>query len=430
MTVPLNTVRALTCPNCGGTIALRAAGNTVSIICEHCGTTLDATSPDLAPIAQATTAMQRPEIALGTRGTLRGVQWEVVGYLERTDHYVNWSEYLLFNPYQGYAFLVDDERRFSLGVLLTQLPGYTGGSITVDDVGYTRFGSRYDAWVTFVVGEFYWRVAVQEQVQITDFVRPGTMLSCEENAEERTWTQLTLLDFGEAEAALSIPKRRKSYGGTPAPHEPSPYGNLMKEALIIGVVAAFTLIVIMFMGGGRTELASATLDVALNGTQATRVIGPIDLPGRTTAIRIAARADGIDNSWIELDYSLVNRATQESFDAYATAERYHGVTDGESWREGDATPGVQLSSIPAGQYDLVVEATGHVWSSTTVTTPDSGWGETPAVPVTIDVARGGIFIGNLLLTLFALLCWPVILVLRHIGFETRRLAPVAEEDDE
>lgn len=429
MSAPVATVRALTCPNCGGTIALRAAGNTVSIICEHCGTTLDATSPDLAPIAQAQAAMQRPEIPLGTRGTLRGVQWEVVGYLERSDSDVTWAEYLLFNPYEGYAFLVDDGRRFSLGVLMTQLPGNTGGSITVDGLGYTRFGSRYGTWVKFVVGEFYWRVAVGEHVQITDFVRPGTMLSCEENDEERTWTQLTLLDFGEAEAAFGIPKRRKSYGGTPAPHEPSPYGNLMKEALIIGLVAAFTLIVIMVMGSGRTELASAALDVPLNGTQTTRVVGPIDVPGRTTAIRIAARADRIDNSWIDLDYSLVNRATQESFDAYATAEQYRGVTDGESWREGDTTPGVQLSSIPAGQYDLVVEATGHLWSSTTVAVADSGWGETRTVPVTIAVARGGIFVGNFFLALLVLLLWPAIIVLLHIGFEARRLAPVTEDDE-
>ena len=428
MTAPLNTVRALTCPNCGGTIALRAAGNTVSIICEHCGTTLDATSPDLAPIAQAQAAMQRPEIALGTRGSLRGVQWEVVGYLERSDSYVTWAEYLLFNPYEGYAFLVDDGRRFSLGVLMTQLPGYTGGSITVDGLGYTRFGSRYGAWVKFVVGEFYWRVAVGEHVLITDFVRPGTMLSCEESADERTWTKLDLLDFGEAEAAFGIAKRGKSYGGTPAPHEPSPYGNVMKEALIIGVVAVITLIVIMLMGGQSSRIAAETFDVPLDGVTKTQVIRQIDLPARLSAVRIAARADRIDNGWVDLDYSLVNRATQESFDAYATAEEYHGVTDGESWREGDSTPGVQLSSIPAGQYDLVVEATGHLWSNTTFPTAFAGSaGDT--TPVTIAVARGGLFIGNFFLAFFVLLLWPAIIVLLHLGFEKRRMAPVTEDDE-
>ena len=429
MTAPVSTVRALTCPNCGGTIALRAAGSTISIVCEHCGTTLDATSPDLAPIAQATTAMQRPPIALGTRGDIGGVLWEVVGYVERTDTYVSWSEYLLFNPYDGYAFLVDDGRRFSLGVLLDRLPDHTDGSITVDGLGFERFGSRYGAWVTFVVGEFYWRVSVQEHVEITDFVRPGTMLSCEENADERTWTQLRLLDFGEAETAFGIPKRRKSYGGTPAPHEPSPYGDSMKEALIIGVVAAITLIAILLMGSRTTMLDTASLAVPLNGTTTTQVIGPIDLPDRLSGVHIAARADRIDNSWIDLDYSLVNRATQQSFDAYATADQYHGVSGGESWREGNSTPNVQLSSIPAGKYDLVVEATGHRWTSIAAAAPDFGSSDTVTIPLTITISRGGIFMGNLVLALVALLCWPVIIVLLHGGFEKRRRAPVTEDDE-
>ncbi|MES2058136.1 MAG: DUF4178 domain-containing protein [Pseudomonadota bacterium] len=223
--VAAKTVRALSCTNCGGTIALRAAGITVSLVCEHCGTTLDATDPALRIITRASEAMKRPEIPLGTRGELRGTTWEVVGYLERWDGETGWGEYLLFNPYRGYAFLVDDGRRFSIGVLLDRLPGRGGGTMAVslNDQLYTRFGSTYGTWVQFVVGEFYWRVAVEEHVLVTDFVRPGTMLSSEENEGERTWTRLDLLDRGEAEGAFGLPRRPVDNGGTPAPHEPSPY---------------------------------------------------------------------------------------------------------------------------------------------------------------------------------------------------------------
>ena len=40
-----DSVRALSCPACGGTIALRAAGYTVTLACEYCGTLIDATDP-------------------------------------------------------------------------------------------------------------------------------------------------------------------------------------------------------------------------------------------------------------------------------------------------------------------------------------------------------------------------------------------------
>jgi hypothetical protein len=426
----VKTVRALSCANCGGTIALRAGGITVSLVCEHCGTTLDATDPALRIIAQANEAMARPEIPLGTRGEVRGTMWEVIGYLERSDSDVSWAEYLLFNPYRGYAFLVDDGRRFSLGVLMDHLPNHVSGAITVDEESYSRFGSTYGTWVQFVVGEFYWRVAVGEHVLVTDFVRPGTMLSCEENDSERTWTRLDLLDRGVAEKAFGLPIRPKSIGGTPAPHEPSPYDRLMIEALIIGAVAALTLILIALMAAGQRTVGGGEISVPLNGATITRVIGPIELADKSSAIGIRASVPQLDNSWIDLDYSLVDRRTQQSFDLYATAESYHGRDSDGPWREGDSTPGKRLSSIPRGSYDLVVEAAGHHWQQNVFAETTPIFGQSDTVPVSIEVRRGGIFFGNLLLALIMLLIWPAAIIFLHFGFEARRMAPVATSGDD
>lgn len=433
-----STVRALTCPNCGGTVALRAAGHSVSMVCEHCGTTLDTTRPELAVIAKATAAMHRPEIPLGTRAELRGSVWEVVGYLERSDGEIEWSEYLLFNPYQGYAFLVDDGRRFSLGRLLDRLPDHRGGSLTVDGQGFSRFGNTYGTWVKFVVGEFYWRVAEGEHVRVTDFVTPGTMLSCEENEEERTWTRLVLLDRGEAEDAFGMANRGRNMGGTPAPHEPSPYRNLTIEALIIGLVAAMALIVIASMGSIGVALRSADMTVRMDGPMVTQVIGPIQLPDRRAAIRIQATASQLDNSWIDVDYALVDRRTQESFYAYALVEAYHGRDSDGPWREGDSNPTMQLSSIPRGTYDLVVEATGHRWQQGRAQPLSPALDDyqyqifdgASDVPLRIDIARGGIFFSNIVLALLALLLWPAVILLLHFGFERRRMAPIGGGDED
>jgi len=432
-----STVRALSCTHCGGTISLRAAGYTVSLICEHCGTTLDATDPDLRIIAQATAAMRVPLIPLGTRAEIRGTAWEVVGYLEKSDGGDGWAEYLLFNPYQGYAFLLDDGRRFSIGFLLDRLPGYDWGALQLDGEGYKRFGTRYATWVKFVVGEFYWRVAEGEKVRVSDYVRPGKMISCEENDTERTWTRLFMLDWGEAEKAFGIEPRRREYS-TPSPHEPSPYRDKMVEAVILGAIAAVTLLLIAMMGGGSTRAASAEMQVAIGGAPVTQVVRGIEFPGRNTAVRIGARANQLDNSWIELDYSLVNRRTQASFDASSVAERYSGRDSDGAWSEGDTTPNIKLSSIPPGTYDLVVEASGHRWApggSNNSFTGNAGIFsslavENTVIPVEIEVARGGMFGGNVLLGLILLLLWPAYAIFRHYGFEARRLMPVSEDDDE
>lgn len=430
-----STIRALSCTNCGGTISLRAAGYTVSLICEHCGTTLDATDPDLRIIAQATAAMHRPLIPLGTRADIRGTTWEVLGYLERSDGESGWSEYLLFNPYQGYAFLLDDGRRFSLGFLLDRLPDYSWGEMALEGEGYKTFGTSYGTWVRFVVGEFYWRVAVDEHVMVTDYVRPGKMLSCEENDSERTWTRLFMLDWGEAEKAFGLRPRSRDWS-TPSPHEPSPYRDRLAEAGILGIIAAVTLLLIALMGGGSTRAASSELQVAIEGAPTTQVVRGIELPGRNSAVKITARAGRIDNSWIEIDYSLVNRRTQQSFDASTVAERYSGRDSDGDWTEGDTTPTIKLSSIPPGSYDLVVELAGHRWSPNGASfNANAGIFasaplESESVPVQIEVARGGMFGGNVLLGLILILAWPAILLVLHFSFEQRRMAPVTGDDDE
>lgn len=447
MTNPSSTVRSLSCPNCGGTIALRAAGNTVSIVCEHCGSTLDATRPDLAVIVRANQGMHRPPIALGTRGTLDTITWEVTGYQERSDGEVGWSEYLLFNPYEGYAFLVDDGRRFSLGRLLTVMPAPSFNGLSVNGKGFGRFGNTYPVTTHFVVGEFYWRVRAGDTADETDYVTPGTMLVCEETGAERTWTQLEMQDWGVAERAFGIPPRAASYSGTPAPHEPSPHRTAMRDALMIAALALAACLVIAIGTAGSSRVLSRDIQVGLDGTSRTTVLGPIDIPGAREKVRIEGRAGNLDNMWVDLDYSLVNRATQQSYDAYGLAEYYHGRDSDGAWSEGNSSPDTGLASIPRGSYDLVVEASAHRWIDPKAPTstlsffdaagqPLAGTPQDQSIPVSISVDRGGGFAGPFFLAILAISIWPIIAWAKHKGFETRRLAPVTfssgsdDEDDE
>jgi len=449
---PPSTVKPVNCPNCGGTVDIRVAGTTVSVICSHCGSTLDATSPDLQVIAKADQALKTPEIPLGTRGVLKGKTWEVVGYQERTDDDVVWAEYLLFNPYEGYAFLVDDGRRFNLGQLLTRLPTSNWGlGLQADGQNFSRFGDPYPVRTTFVVGEFYWRAAVGETVQETDYVTRGTMLACEDYEGERTWTRLDMLDWGEAEAAFAAPKRRREYSH-PAPHERSPFNSQLLEAWVIGIIAAVTLFVVSGMAGSQQRLASTTTDAVLDGPEKTVVIKNLDLPPGRSRVEIDAEASSLDNSWVDLDYSLTDQKTQDSVDSYGTAEFYSGTDSDGAWSEGDRRPTTDLSSVPGGRYDLVVTLSAHKWngagssSSAPVTDTslmgghgfaDGGWGgsstEGATVPVTVTVDRGGVFGGNILLGFLVILIWPIIVLFRHLGFEKRRKAVLSSggsDDDD
>ncbi len=104
-------VKALNCPQCGAAITLRSFQQAVTVVCESCHSILDAKDPNLTVLQQfkAATNELRPMIPLGTRGKLRGTDYEVIGFQRRSifsegERY-DWHEYLLFNPYKGFRYL-------------------------------------------------------------------------------------------------------------------------------------------------------------------------------------------------------------------------------------------------------------------------------------------------------------------------------------
>src|ERR1700751_3596492 len=97
-------VKALNCPGCGAALAVRSFNNAVTIVCESCHAILDAKDPNLQILQQfrVVTAEAQPLIPLGTRGKIRGTDYEVIGFERRTIYVdgipYSWHEYVLFNP--------------------------------------------------------------------------------------------------------------------------------------------------------------------------------------------------------------------------------------------------------------------------------------------------------------------------------------------
>jgi len=70
----------------------------------------------------------------------------------------------------------------------------------------------------------------------------------------------------------------------------------------------------------------------------------------------------VDNSWLDMEMTLVNVKTGEEYTINQGVEYYHGYDDGESWSEGDNREVFYLSSIPAGTYFLQLTSS---WESIT-----------------------------------------------------------------
>ncbi|MBX9797284.1 DUF4178 domain-containing protein [Sphingomonas sp.] len=417
---PAPAVKALSCPNCGGTITLRAAGYTVTVACQYCGSLLDVTNPEVRLIEAYHNATAELSIPLGMRGVLDGVEWEAVGHMTRSEGGAYpWEEYLLFNPYHGYRWLTFDGRGWSLGTMLTTVPAWSSGSLSVDGRGFTPFFAKTEAQVDSVVGEFYWRVRQGERVESETWVSPGFMLSREANAQEASWTVLRLLTPAEIKAAFGVDAPANPW--PPLPHQPSPYGGWLGKATGIAMAAMAFLVVVMLVFSGGTQLASTRLSIDPQGRDQSATIGPITLTRAWQKVEISADVPQIDNGWVDLDYSLVDRKTQQSYDAYGAAERYSGRDSDGPWQEGSGTREVSIASVPAGTYDLVIDYKANRWADPAQSVFGSGpaWFENGA-EIAVTARSGGMFAGNLLLA-FGLIFLPFLWFLyRQVSFEQAR----------
>ena len=407
---------------------MRAAGLSVTIACEYCGSLIDVAHPDVQIITRYNETQASLVIPLGTRGTLRGVEWDVIGWMQRSDGWAEWDEYLLFNPFEGYCWLIAQNGQWSLGTMLTAAPGYEGGDYVVDGRRFTAFYHHNEARVLRLAGEFYWRVKVGETVRTSDYVRPGFMLSLEQDDREKSWTVSEFLTAREICDAFDVPAPPRWLPGiTPLAHQPSPFAHRVKSWLPVGLVT-FAVLIGLFLLFGRTfQPQTFGFPVTPDGPEVSQTFGPIILPAPRQGVTIETRTSNIEQGWVDIDVALVNRATQDSYEAYALNERYSGNDGDGHWTEGSRGQTLKIASLPAGSYDLVVDAQAHHWGSSGNFDWNAQTGKyqatgQPPVDVALTIARGARFASNLWLAVLLVLVPPILMLILHSLFENARLA--------
>jgi ribosomal protein S27E len=74
------------CPGCGGTLELRCGDETEMVVCEYCGSQIDARGGKYEILGKILRAGPKGgTLRVGMKGTLRGTEWEIVGRLRYRD---------------------------------------------------------------------------------------------------------------------------------------------------------------------------------------------------------------------------------------------------------------------------------------------------------------------------------------------------------
>jgi hypothetical protein len=363
-------VKNFECPNCGASVTIRTPGLAMSAICQSCHSVIDVSDENYRILLQYFSAQKNylPLIELGTRGKLRGKLWEVIGYMVRADQASDfaWEEYLLFNPYYGYRWLTQSEGHWNLVRTIKEKPIVRGTrrseSATLNNQKYTIF-NRGKAVVKFVIGEFYWRVRVENIVEMTDYISPPYMLSIERDRTEIVWAQSEYVEPKEILDAFKVTKdvlsARRKIGPNQVSVATRKWTEIWKLWVLFMTFLTVAEIAQVAMASNK-ELLRQSFEYTPN-TKVPEVTTPVfALEKDASNLRLVFNTP-MDNSWWYASGELVNNENGQSYPFERTCEYYHGYDGGESWSEGSARSELLISSLPKGHYYLNLDVeTGSI----------------------------------------------------------------------
>lgn len=389
--------QALNCPQCGAVVNLRAEGLSMSAVCGSCGTILDSSRPLLREVGRVaqTTLRLNPVLPIGKRAMLREHPWEVIGFMRRKDRWCSWDEYLLFNPWLGFRFLVTYNGHWTLVRLL---PGHHTNEVY--EGRRFRLFAREEAKATDVLGEFYWRVKTGERAQLSDYVDPPRILSKEysEDLNEITWSVGEYIPHAEVGKAFGVALREPSgvYLNQPNPHQDR--WHQIRTPFIFAALA-YALIQIVTLGfGTQTAVLNTGLTYQPGQAGGTLVTERFKLNAGSAPLEVTSYANILGDNYLALKGALVNARTQETVPLSLPMTGYNSAVSSRHT--------VTLPAVSGGEYYFRF-------------TPDASATLGPT-GINLSAKRGGIFWSNFFFGLLPLLAWPLWLMGRSASFEKQR----------
>lgn len=416
------TVRALNCPNCGGSVELRGYAQTVNAVCGHCLSVLDTKSPSLQVLQEAQSREKvQPQIPLGTRGRLGGIEYEVIGFqvrsitVEETQYF--WREYLLFNPYRGYRYLTEYEGHWNDIRTLSALPDRTQSmgrpAVRLQGTQYKHF-QRAHATTRFVLGEFPWQVRVGETVEVNDFVAPPRMLSSEATGGEIVWSLGEYTAPSEIWKAFSLPgsapSARGVFANQPSPYKGSVFGMWSTFLLLTMGLVAVAIVLAVLSQGNRVFQQSYSYTAGA-GQQAAFVTPTFQLDGRPQNVEVKVGTN-LDNDGAYFAMALINEADGHVYDFGKELGYWYGRDSDGNWTEGSREGSVTVREVPSGRYYLRVEPN--------MDDPNASPFRLRSMYYTLEVYRGGFTAWPFAVAMGLLLIPPLIATFRRLSFEHKR----------
>lgn len=202
------------CPHCGAPVHW-PSGVTSFLLCQSCGSSLN-TTKDTVALMKANVQRKEQEnlftLSIGTKGRLNDTEYLIIGavrFAEISSYNQNqseyWTEYLLYNTQQGFAWLIESGKRWRLSETLHTWPDFDSSGNPAGEMLIDHYRGRVEA----AAGAFYWKVKQGDLLHYKEYSGKksygrNVILCSEQSKDEIVWSKSSPVSYRQMRKAFGL----------------------------------------------------------------------------------------------------------------------------------------------------------------------------------------------------------------------------------
>ncbi len=409
----------IACTSCGSPIDIKNVDQAEMVTCKACGSVLDLESDDHKILSKILADQRpRPHLPLGSKGRLKGKEWEVIGWQRMREGSDRWDEFLLFNPTAGYAWLQLENGHWILMKKSKQKAPIDAKKARPQQ-SFRLFGKKFtvvetsQAQIDHIEGEFTYQAQKGDKVGYLDAVAPPDIVCAEWTERELEWMVGQYISPDIIKKAFELPAMPTPRGAHKCqPFNIPPWRKHLAWTLAAFAAALFVLIFVSLIPGSRTNQFTVRADEYLKQKNPKGFVSEPLVVKDNTVMQVKCHAP-VDNSWIYLEALLLDEQKQPVVSFTQELSYYHGYSGGESWSEGSRSDSQSFRIDKPGAYRLALRGDGG----------KGNYGNTPRrETVTVSVYQGVMLQRYFIIATILALLLPLFELVRYGSFQGQKHA--------
>ena len=338
------------CPFCKTSNEINLKFKVEEYICSSCAKLIDISKNTAGKVVKK--PLTNVVLEVGQKGILQEKEYTVISIVVRKyGSSTFWREYVLKNNLDENLYLSESSGHWVLLKEENLEFNSLKKSVLYNDLLYRLYETTPNS-IESATGYFEEKLNFSLATYV-EYVFGTKMISYEHHGNRTEFFVGQHISFKEIQKSFNITTKPDFYGiGIVQPF----YINIKQLLNVFGVTAIFIALLQLFNYTTKTNYEVLNDVIRFDAINNKELVSKsFNLNGGSAPMNVKLYSN-VNNSWANVELSLVNEKTNEITYTSKDIESYSGYEGGENWSEGSKNEEFNICGVPPGKYHFIISA--------------------------------------------------------------------------